>query len=190
MGPVWDMLPMDTLLPSLLSMLPPLWLLPPLLFMLLPPSLLPITATPRSPPLPPSPPLVPPLLLSPPSEDSMPELDGMSPTPPELSMLPRGRLRLIPMFWATVVWAMLAMEVTTVWDMLVMEAMPVLDMPVPMLLDTPKSPLLLPSPPLVPPLPLSLPSEDSMLELAGMSPTPPELSMSPEQSNAHVLFGN
>merc|ERR1711874_642032 len=133
-------------------------------------------------------------------EDSMPELDGMSPTPPELSMLPRGRLRLIPMFWATVVWAMLAMEVTTVWDMLVMEAMPVwdmlvmdtlvLDMPVTMLLDTPKSPLLLPSPPLVPPLPLSLPSEDSMLELAGMSPTPPELSMSPEQSNAHVLFGN
>merc|ERR1711874_143132 len=84
--PVWDMLPMDTLLLSLLSMLPPLWLLPPLLFMLLPPSLLPITATPRFPPLLPSPPLVPPLLLSPPSEDSMPELDGMSPTPPVLFM--------------------------------------------------------------------------------------------------------
>merc|ERR1711874_428365 len=100
----------------------------------------------------------PPLLLSPPSEDSMPELDGMSPTPPVLSMSPRGRLRLIPMFWATVVWAMLATEVTTVWDMLDMEAMPVWDMPamampvwdmpamdtlvwdmpVTMLLDTPK----------------------------------------------------
>merc|ERR1711874_72558 len=110
---VWDMLPMDTLLLSLLSMLPPLWLLP-------------ITATPRFPPLLPSPPLVPPLLLSPPSEDSMPELDVMSPTLPVLSMSPRGRLRLrlIPMSSDTTDWDMVDMD----WDMPDMEAM--LDMEV------------------------------------------------------------
>merc|ERR1719187_2645141 len=112
---------MDTLLPSLLSMLLPLWLLLPLLFMLLPPLLLPITATPRSPPLLPSPLLVPPLLLSPLSEDSMPELDVMSPTPPVLSMSPRGRLRLrlIPMSSDTMDWDM----VDTDSDMPDMEAM-------------------------------------------------------------------
>merc|ERR1719187_2846576 len=172
---VWDMLPMDTLLPSLLSMLPPLWLL-------LPPLLLPITATPRSPPLLPSPLLVPPLLLSPLSEDSMPELDVMSPTPPVLSMLPRGRLRLIPMssdttdwdmevmpdmeampVWDTLVWD------TPVWDMLPMDTLPLslLSMLPPLWLlppllllllppsllpitATPRFPPLLPSPPLVP----------------------------------------
>merc|ERR1711874_961828 len=169
-----------------------------------PPLLLPITATPRSPPLLPSPLLVPPLPLSPPSEDSMPELDVMSPTPPVLSMLPRGRLRLIPMssdttdwdmevmpdmeampVWDTLVWD------TPVWDMLPMDTLlpsllsmlpPLLFMLLPPSLlpitATPRSPPLLPSPPLVPPLLLSPPSEAFTPELDGMSPTPPVLFMS------------
>merc|ERR1719187_1082743 len=163
---------MDTLLPSLLSMLLPLWLLLPLLFMLLPPSLLPITATPRSPPLLPSPLLVPPLLLSPLSEDSMPELDVMSPTLPVLSMSPRGRLRLrlIPMSLDTTDWDMVDtdsympdMEAMPVWDTLVWDMLP-MDTLLPSLPSmlpitaTPRSPPLLPSPPLVPPLLLSPPS--------------------------------
>merc|ERR1711874_692891 len=165
MGLVWDMLLLPLLLLpplwfmlllSLLSMLPPLWLLPPLLFTLLPPSLLPITATPRFPPLLPSPLLVPPLLLSPPSEGSMPELAGMSPTPPVLSMLPRGRLRLIPMSSDTTDWDMVPMD--TLLPSLLSMLPPLWLLPPllfmllpPSLLPitaTPRSPPLLPSPPL------------------------------------------
>merc|ERR1712198_759830 len=53
-------------------------------------------ATPRSPPLPPSPPSALPLPPSPLSEEPTLVPDATSPTPPELSMLPRGRLRLTP----------------------------------------------------------------------------------------------
>merc|ERR1712213_18667 len=53
-------------------------------------------ATLRSPPLPPSPPSALPLLPSPPSEEPTLVPDAMLPTLPELSMLPRGRLRLTP----------------------------------------------------------------------------------------------
>merc|ERR1711929_57098 len=53
-------------------------------------------ATPRSLPLPPSPPSVLPPPPSPLSEEPTLVLDATSPTPPEPSMLPRGRLRLTP----------------------------------------------------------------------------------------------
>merc|ERR1719369_2646668 len=83
-----------------------------------------LPATPKSPPLPPSPLSVPPLLLSLLYEDSMLEPAAMWLTLLVLSMLPRGRLRLMlnPMFWdmeVTMALAMLDMEATMVWDMLV-----------------------------------------------------------------------
>merc|ERR1719391_747596 len=53
-------------------------------------------ATPRSPPLPPSPPSALPPPPSPLSEEPTLVLDATSPTLPEPSMLPRGRLRLTP----------------------------------------------------------------------------------------------
>merc|ERR1712210_347240 len=53
-------------------------------------------ATPRSPPLPPSPPSATPPLPSPPWEEPTLVPDATSPTPPESSMLLRGRLRPTP----------------------------------------------------------------------------------------------
>merc|ERR1712179_550661 len=68
-----------------------------------------------------------PLLLSPLSEELMPELDVTSPTLLEPSMLPRGRLRLMPTTWEdteldTPVWDTLDSDTldsdTLVWDTL------------------------------------------------------------------------
>merc|ERR1739842_72099 len=71
-------LPLLSLTPSTLST--PLW----------------SPATPRSLPLPPSPPSATPPLPSPPWEEPTLVPDATSPTPPESSMLPRGRLRPSP----------------------------------------------------------------------------------------------
>merc|ERR1712212_1313036 len=76
--PIMPSLPLLSLTPSTLST--PLW----------------SPATPRSPPLPPSPPSALPPLPSPLSEEPTLVPDATSPTPLELSMLPRGRLRLTP----------------------------------------------------------------------------------------------
>merc|ERR550519_725658 len=114
-------------------------------------------------------------------EDFTLELDVMSPTLLELSMSPRGRLRLmlsteLDMLWDMLVWDML------VWDMLVWDML-VLDMLVwdTLVLDTVfwdtmllAMPVYLPPPPLASlawPLLLSLPSEEHTLELDVMSLT-------------------
>merc|ERR1712127_495451 len=75
------------------------WLLP----LLLP-------AMPASPPPPPSTLLALPLLPPPPSLEATLLLDATSPTLPELSMLPRGRLRLMPRLTPTC-----CTVLTTVW---------------------------------------------------------------------------
>merc|ERR1712226_1261976 len=95
--PVWDTPVWDTMLLAMPVSLPlPLWTSPEL-----------------------------PLLLSPPSEDFTPELDVTSPTLLEPSMLPRGRLRLMPTTWEdtepdTLVWDTLDSD-TPVSDTLVLD---------------------------------------------------------------------
>merc|ERR1712055_444336 len=126
------------------------------------------------------------LLLSLLLVDFMLELDVVLPTLPELSMLPRGKLKLMP----TILEDMVPVLDMLVLDMLVLDIlvldMPDLDMPTPMLL-----PLLLlllaksvslPLPPstlLVLLLLLSLLLVDFMLELDVMLPTLLEQSMLP-----------
>jgi len=89
--PVWDMAMLVLATLPLPSPLLPLSL----------PLLQSLPATPTFPPLPLSPPLELPLLPSLLSEELTLVLDVMSPTLLVSSMLPKGRLRLIPTFWAT-----------------------------------------------------------------------------------------
>merc|ERR1712179_508334 len=136
-----------------------------------------------------------PLLLSPLSEELTPELDVTSPTLLEPSMLPRGRLRLMPTTWEdtepnTPVWDTLDSD-TLVWDTLDSDT-PVSDTPVwdTMLLATPVSlPLPLRTSPELPLL-LSPPSEDFTPELDVTSPTLLEVSTPPENQieQFHYVF--
>merc|ERR1711976_95216 len=143
---------------------------------------------------------------SPLSVDLMPELADMSPTLLELSMLPRGLLMLSPrprLMLSTVLMAMdfptpmvLTPDMLDMLDTLTpmvptpMPPMP-LPPPSPPMPLTPMAPMPSPPPPprsappppsppwdsLIPPSP---PSVELMPELADMSPTAPELSMSPK----------
>merc|ERR1712080_89701 len=111
---------------------------------------------------------------SPLSLEAAPLLDVTSPTLPELSTSPRGRLRLMPRLTPTTLSDTMdsATPDTTVWDTLDTPATPMPDSATTTVSATDTTPTLLPPLPLLLPLSLPLPLPSRLRPLPSPSPLP------------------